>query len=354
MTKQQLLLIILLLTTCSFVYGQTELQRIKTKPGAVLTKVLKEKGVLLFFTGEKEILKKPKTFEVIKLARIKDTIPYYYDAYIIDYKKSLYWVENCFVLDNYILDEANIIIKDNYNRKLQMQRELQMQRKRKRKRDTIDTIQKNISNLEQKILELENKINRRKTYIEEGRFDDIKRYEADLNINTDSLSRVIQKRIDSTIISKLIPENEQYKALSSKLQKFVRTIRVMYNKLDSPNSAGGCDFDFYYCNLCKKTIKYFDWSGYVYNAVGDRVVCEIDRTSYASGRDTGPHEFLSTEGGGTWSNIIYNHSARTLLITSINISYMDGTSYGVSLSKADWALLDAYASTNIVAFKADD
>lgn len=51
-------------------------------------------------------------------------------------------------------------------------------------------------------------------------------------------------------------------------------------KLDSPNSAGGCDVEFFYTNMYDNTIKYLRWIGAVYNAVSDPVTCEISGESF--------------------------------------------------------------------------
>lgn len=349
MTKQYLLLILLLLTTCVFVLGQTEQQRIKTKAYAVLLELQNEEEDMVFFTEKREIIKKPKTFDVVKLGRKSHAIPNYYDSYIVLYKKSLYCVDSCYVIDNSILYVANAVIEDNYQRELQRQRDSIILQRQKdsiihRQKDSIQKLN-SIIDLENKIKDIESVMDGRRSYIEKGKYDDIKRFEVGAIINIDSLSRVLQVYTDSVIISKYAPDNEHYRSLSPKLQKFVKTIHVTLHKLDSPNSAGGCDFNFYYWNLSKKTIKYLHWEGYVYNAVGDRVECDIDRTSFVRGKDTGPYEPFSSDCGGTWGTIIYNYSAKSVLITRINITYMDGTSYSIPLSYADWGDLNAYIYT---------
>lgn len=343
MTKQYVLLILLLLTTSVFVFGQTEQKRIKTKAYAVLQEIQIEEGKMAVYTEKNEFIKRPKTFDVIKLGRKSQTIPSYYDSYIVLYKKSLYSVDSSYVIDNHILNRENAVVEGNYQREIQ-----------RRKKDSIIQRQKDstqrlnsIVNLENKINDIKNQMDRRREYVEKGKYDDIKRYEVDAKFNVDSLSRVFQDSISSATISEYFPNNEQYRALSAKMQKFAKTIHVQLNELEPPNSAGGCDFNFLYTNLSKKTIKYLRWEGYVYNAVGDRVVCDIDRTSFVSGKDTGPYEPFSWLGGGTWGTIIYNYSARSILITSINITYMDGTSYSISLSKKDWEQLNAYKNTFI-------
>lgn len=80
-------------------------------------------------------------------------------------------------------------------------------------------------------------------------------------------------------------------------------------KLDSPNSAGGCDVEFFYTNMYDNTIKYLRWIGAVYNAVSDPVTCEISGESFFTFKDTGPYA-KSDAGGGVWENVIYNYSAK--------------------------------------------
>lgn len=95
-------------------------------------------------------------------------------------------------------------------------------------------------------------------------------------------------------------------------------------KSSSPNSAGGVDVTFTYLNTSKKTIKYLHWTGHHFNAVNDPVMCTINRTSISRGKDTGPVEPWQ-EGGGIWSALIYNYSAREIKISRIRIEYIDGT-----------------------------
>lgn len=102
------------------------------------------------------------------------------------------------------------------------------------------------------------------------------------------------------------------------------SIVITSTYLTRPNSAGGCDAHFYYKNLSDKTIKYLDWTGIVFNAVGDVVSCEARNQSEFGGRTTGPVK-KSGKNGGYWDCMIYNSSARKLKITNIYIEYMDGS-----------------------------
>lgn len=107
------------------------------------------------------------------------------------------------------------------------------------------------------------------------------------------------------------------------------TVKITTAHLSSPNSAGGCDATVYYKNLSNKTIKYFYWEGFCKNTVGDRVACEIRGYETYRGKDTGPVRPRRSS-GGTWDCIIYNYSARKLIITNVEIVYMDGSSINIS------------------------
>ena len=107
------------------------------------------------------------------------------------------------------------------------------------------------------------------------------------------------------------------------------SVRITKARLSAPNSAAGVDAIIYYKNLSNKTIKYFCWDGYAKNAVGDIVENEIGGRISLAGKDTGPVKHGKT-GGGYWSCIIYNWTARKLVITGVTIEYMDGTELKIS------------------------
>lgn len=106
------------------------------------------------------------------------------------------------------------------------------------------------------------------------------------------------------------------------------TIRVTSCYLSSPNSASGCDANFYYVNKSGKTIKYLVFDASFKNNVGDLVTCDIRNEASFRGKDTGPVKD-GRASGGTWDCVIYNWSAKKLIINSINIEYMEGGSITV-------------------------
>lgn len=128
-----------------------------------------------------------------------------------------------------------------------------------------------------------------------------------------------------------IRQEERIKQEEERIKKLKKRIRITNAWLSSPNSAGGVDANVYYKNLSSKTIKYFEWSGYPINAVGDRVGCEIRGFDDFHGKDTGPVK-PGHSGGGCWSCAWYNYSARKLIITKVEITYMDGSSLKIKES----------------------
>lgn len=107
------------------------------------------------------------------------------------------------------------------------------------------------------------------------------------------------------------------------------SIRIKSAYLSSPNSASGADAIFYYKNTSSKTIKYLRWHGYPINAVGDIVTCDIRNYSEFTGQDTGPIK-PGRSGGGCWSCAWYNWTAKKLVLTGVDIEYMDGTQLSIT------------------------
>lgn len=137
----------------------------------------------------------------------------------------------------------------------------------------------------------------------------------------DSLYKaIVEPEKDSYI--KRIAQNKEYAEMHKKMIK--NSIRITSYYLKSPNSAAGVDAVLYYKNLSKKSIKYFYWSGYPINNVGDAVTCDIRDYSNFTGKDTGPVNPGRT-GGGVWSCAWYNWEAKKLILTSVDIEYMDGS-----------------------------
>lgn len=105
-------------------------------------------------------------------------------------------------------------------------------------------------------------------------------------------------------------------------------IKITSYYLTSPNSASGVSVYFYYKNLSDKPIKYLVWVGYPINRVNDMVTCDIRGYSTYRGKDTGPVKKGST-GGGYWDCAWYNWQAHKLILTGVEIEYMDGTTLNI-------------------------
>ncbi|MBR4952529.1 MAG: hypothetical protein IKY56_05995 [Alistipes sp.] len=118
--------------------------------------------------------------------------------------------------------------------------------------------------------------------------------------------------------------NKWYNSLPASTRAALGAIEITYSELDTPNSVGGCDYTLAYVNKSPKTIKYLYWTGDVYNAVDDIVPCDISGYEDIKGKDTGP-VYEGQESGGTWECVIYNYTARYMVLTKIQIIYMDGS-----------------------------
>ena len=64
------------------------------------------------------------------------------------------------------------------------------------------------------------------------------------------------------------------------------------------------------------------------NAVGDPVSCTIRDYSEHGGRDTGPIR-KGASGGGSWDCVWYNWQAKKLILTKVEIEYMDGSALNI-------------------------
>lgn len=234
---------------------------------------------------------------------------YDFDIYIVQYQGDYYYVPITSVADNSLIEAKNRQLMDVYSSMLD---ELA------RKNDAYTTALKQKSEEVDSMLLMIEDMDRRK-------------------------KEIIDSTFQARLAVKLSPMQEKYDqwfaGLSASAKKATSIITIESAYLSSPNSAGGCDYNMNFTNRSIKTIKYLYWYGNVYNAVGDKVACEIRGTYSFSGKDTGPIETDKT-GGGTWDCIIYNWSAKNLKFTSIKVIYTDGTSVTISAKDAN-AISDA-------------
>jgi hypothetical protein len=143
----------------------------------------------------------------------------------------------------------------------------------------------------------------------------------------ESLNIQVQKNLsrDNRTGAIVFASGSSTATLTVQQDSFYRAVEITYAYLRDPNSVGGCDAVVAYSNLSDKTIKYFIWRGYALNSVGDKVMCTVRDSYYFAGKDTGPYEPGETLCGGKWGAMIYNYSARKLVIYEISIEYMDGS-----------------------------
>lgn len=100
---------------------------------------------------------------------------------------------------------------------------------------------------------------------------------------------------------------------------------------------GVCDYRFNFINLSPKVIKYLYWSGRAKNAVGDFITCDINHSSTISGQYTGPcYEFQNT--ANIWEAILVNSSANEMVLSSIRIVYMDGSSLSIGKKAIEYLM----------------
>lgn len=232
-------------------------------------------------------------------------------SYIVQYKKCWYVIEQEDVWDNNLLNICNATINSYYTN---------IDIKYTTKTDEVRSM------TEQKNLLLHNL----DLYIKEYQ-DSVLFYtntQKQWHIVRDSISKIAREQAKQQ--EKIITRQNQIvlERWHASLPKN-RPIEITHAKLCSPNTAGGCDYEFYYKNLSAKTIKYLHIYGITYNAVNDPVACEIRKDIEFCGKITGPI-YPGDNYAGIWHNIIYNNSANYLKINSIKIIYMDNTSITLS------------------------
>lgn len=239
-----------------------------------------------------------KQTDLLVTGFIKTAKEFYYDLYMVVYNDKLYFVYPSDVIDNALIDNKNRQMDEYYSQLI----------------DDLASKQKTYDIL----------IRKKETEIEAA-LQDIQRKKDNQDALVDSL-------YEDMLAKKLNPMKEAYAKwygdLSVSAKKAANIIAITESKLDTPNSAGGCDYSFVFTNNSKKTIKYLHWYGNVYNAVGDKVECDIQDTYSFSGKDTGPY-LPGKIGGGVWECIIYNWSAKEMRLNSISINYTDGSSVSI-------------------------
>lgn len=264
-------------------------------------------------------LKKQVSLKVLKLTNTQKIDSF--NAYIVDYKEKLWVLIDTDVQDNSLLNARNDEMLNDMNDLVVAKNVLE------HRRDSLK-------------MQYDNSVASYEAICTDS-INYYKELKSNLPLMVESLL-TITRQLEEEKAKKAY--DEWYNKQPASTQRASKIISVINSSLDSPNSAGGCDYHFYYTNRAKKTIKYLYVNGTVYNAVNDPVYCEIHRTSSFSGKDTGPVD-PGKSGGGCWENIIYNYSANSLKVTSVKIVYMDGSS--VTISGADIHRLINEPSTSV-------
>lgn len=128
-------------------------------------------------------------------------------------------------------------------------------------------------------------------------------------------------------------EKREAEAAKSMEEQVHEIIQIDVLEVDDINSAGGVDVHIGWTNRSNKTIKYIDFGVSPYNAVGDKVRCEITKKDFKWLESVGP---IAPGDGGIklnsgerigsyWGTVWYNSTIKTLKFESIEIEYMDGT-----------------------------
>lgn len=247
-------------------------------------------------------IKRLKKSQPLRVLRYTNTSKHQdFNAYIVDYKEKIWVLYNCDVKDNTQLKARSAKMlsakQDLENRRQALSREL----------DSLVAI-----------------------YAKESAdsLNYYKNLKPRLSAIRDSLENIIAIKYQRQREENF---NKWLKQQSLSVRRAASVIRISKAELESPNSAGGCDYHLYFTNLSSKTIKYLRWSGQVYNRVNDPTYCEIRRSASCSGYYTGPIT-SGEERWGCWDCVIYNHDADTVKLDNISIDYMDGSHFYLSAS----------------------
>lgn len=143
----------------------------------------------------------------------------------------------------------------------------------------------------------------------------------------DSLKVVKQKQIEDSL--KAVRQKQIEDSLKVvELETFKNSIEIIKYYTSSPNSVGGVDCNIIWKNLSEKTVKYVRFTVVPYNKVNDRVKGKYDYNGNGEKvvKVTGPVKSKQIDGYGTyWDCVWYNWTIDYMLITGIEIEYLDGS-----------------------------
>ncbi len=263
--------------------------------GSVLTDKAKEnisigfdKWALSPINATNRPIKLKKDAELVVIGFVRSVLnSSTYDYYIVDYNDDWCFLDSKFCLDNSLIENQNFQVKEYYEQ------------------------------LKDKAISLANQFD----------YQVVSKSQVAKN-KAEYLKANRQHLVDSLFMIQENAFNEQYNEWESHLapsaKKAAQSLIIHKAYLGVPNSVAGCDYHLTFTNTGNKEIKYLNWVGSVYNAVNDKVLCEIKRTSTFSGQAVGPIRPRVTE-EELWQAVIYNWSAETLKLTKIELIYMDGS-----------------------------
>ncbi|MCT8335803.1 hypothetical protein NUH30_19105 [Leptospira sp. 85282-16] len=125
--------------------------------------------------------------------------------------------------------------------------------------------------------------------------------------------------------------NKENDKLLSKINYLENKIKIIKSKklpllikksIHDINSAGGVTIEMEIENLSMETIKYIEFELELFNAVNDRIKCDIRLYHTASANITGPIDTKATN-KYYWENLWYNHSAEYITIKNVKIIYFN-------------------------------
>lgn len=150
-------------------------------------------------------------------------------------------------------------------------------------------------------------------------------FKSNPNSPTESTLAADSLAADTTVIDSTQDKIEQEVSEKAKQEAELKKtyIKITSAYLRKPDSAGGCDAHISFKNTSDNTIKYLRFQCAMYNAVGDIISDELERDGMRL-KYTGPLKPGRSD-SSNWDCVIYNYSAKRLVITSLDIEYMNGT-----------------------------
>lgn len=130
-----------------------------------------------------------------------------------------------------------------------------------------------------------------------------------------------------------VKHDDSAKTENVDFKEYIQLLKVWTSE---PNSAGGVDLYLKWKNVSDKTVKYAHFACDLYNAVDDRVSCELRNHYTFRGKITGPIDPGTIYGDNTyWDTAWYNNSGKYPKIIEIELEYMDGTKISIPQNKID-------------------